>query len=73
MFIIILSAEDVIEAKLHMGIVLLLVYVIFGTMVYIVCSRLLKLFRKENKDLILALFPENYVRLKKLISMFILH
>ena len=58
-FIIILSAKDVVQAKLHMGIVLLPVYIIMGAMIYIVYSGLLKLFSKENKEPALALFTEN--------------
>ena len=60
MFIIILPAEDgvnVIEAKLHMGSVLVPVYILLGAMIYIVCSKFLKLFSKENRDLTLAFFP----------------
>ena len=59
MFIIILSAKDVVQAKLHVGIVLLPVYIILDVMIYIVCSGLLKLFSKEKKELVLVLFTGN--------------
>ena len=72
MLVIILSAGDFIEAKMHIGIVLLPVYIILGAMIHIVCSGLLKLFSKETKDQTITLFYENCVRLRKLISMFIL-
>ncbi|MDA8143442.1 MAG: hypothetical protein M0T81_05600 [Thermoplasmatales archaeon] len=36
-------------------------------------ARNLKLFRKENRDLVPPSFPDNYNRLKKVVAFLILH
>lgn len=36
-------------------------------------ARNLKLFGKENRDLVPSLFPDNYDRLKKVVAFLILH
>ena len=73
MFLAVLAAEKFFEAGTHLGITLLPVYMILGALVYIACARLFRLFSKENKDIVLSLFPENHPTLRKLISVFVLH
>ena len=73
MFLAVLAAEKFFEASTHLGIALLPVYIILGALVYIACARLFRLFSKENKDIVLSLFPENHPTLRKLISVFVLH
>ena len=48
-------------------------YVGVGVVVYLVIARLLNVFRNEDKSLILSLFPDNYTKVKKLLSLLILH
>lgn len=48
-------------------------YILLGGFVYLASARILKIFRKENKELVLSLFPPNFTRVKKLISFLILH
>ena len=48
-------------------------YISIGIVVYLGMARLLNIFGNEDKSLILSLFPDYYVRLKKLISLLILH
>ena len=59
MFVITLSAEDFIGAKMHIGIALLAVNIIQGGAKYIVHSRFLNPFSKEKKELVLVLFTGN--------------
>ncbi len=69
MFIVVSGLVD----DLGHSIYLLPPYILFGASIYLGLTRMLKLFRKENKDMVLSLFPENFVRLRKLISVLILH
>lgn len=52
---------------------LLPLYIVVGFFVYVFCARLLKVFRRENKALVLSLFPEKYGRLRKVLTILILH
>ena len=49
------------------------IYIPTGFIVYITAARKIQVFKSENKELILSLFPENHVRIKRLISYFILY
>ncbi len=59
----------------HFGkaIYLLPAYILAGFIVFISMARILRLFGKEDKELVLSLFPQNLKRIRKLISTFILH
>lgn len=48
-------------------------YITVGFIVYIIMARLLRLFKKEDKELVLSLFPANYRRVRRIISLLILH
>ncbi len=73
MFLAVLATENFLEADLHLGIVLLPVYIMLGAFIYIICARFFRLFNSENKDIVLSLFPENHPTIRKLISIFVLH
>ena len=73
MFLAVLATENFLEADLHLGIVLLPVYIMLGAFIYIICARFFRLFNSENKDVVLSLFPENHPTIRKLISIFVLH
>ncbi len=49
------------------------VYIGIGFIVYIALSKVIGIFKNENKEMVLALFPPNLKRVRKLISFFILH
>ena len=49
------------------------IYITIGFLVYIGIARILKLFKREDKELVLSLFPSNYQRIRKIISLLILH
>lgn len=53
--------------------VLLPAYVLIGLSIYLALARTLKLFREENRELVLSLFPDRFVRLKMAVSLLILH
>lgn len=48
------------------------IYVIIGATIYLVLTRLMRIFKGDNKDLILSLFPSKFTRLRKIISLVIL-
>ena len=48
-------------------------YITVGFVDYILMARLLRLFKKEDKEFVLSLFPANYRRIRKIISLLILH
>ena len=48
-------------------------YITAGFFVYILMARLLGLFKKEDKELVLSLFPADYTRIRRIISLLILH
>ena len=52
---------------------LLPVYISIGIIVYIGLTKIMGIFKEENKELVLALFPISFVRFKKILSIFILH
>ncbi len=61
------------ENYLHHTLLLLPIYIAFGFVVYVVMARLLQFFKREDKDLILSLFPPKYSRIRKAIEFLILH
>ncbi len=52
---------------------LLPVYILFGAISYIFCAKLFGIFGKEDRDLVLSLFPEKYYVLRKALSFFVIH
>ena len=48
-------------------------YITVGFLVYVLTARLLRLFKKEDKELVMSLFPTNYRRIRKIISLMVLH
>lgn len=48
-------------------------YVLLGVLIYLLSARSIKLFKNENKELVLSLFPPNYKKLRWVISFFVLH
>lgn len=69
MFFVVSELEEIFGHSLF----LLPAYIVAGFFVYVFAARSLKLFRKENKTLVLSLFPENYGRLRKVLTILILH
>ncbi len=73
MFGAVMSVEEPLENYLHHTLLLLPIYIAFGFVVYVVMARLLQFFKREDKDLILSLFPPKYSRIRKAIEFLILH
>ena len=73
MFGAVMSVEEPLEIYLHHTLLLLPIYIAFGFVVYVVMARLLQFFKREDKDLILSLFPPKYSRIRKAIEFLILH
>lgn len=69
MFIIVLLVSHYMGSHIYE----LPIYILVGLAVYLGTSRILQVFKKENKELILSLFPQNLVIIKKMISYLILH
>lgn len=69
MFAIVAMLVDDLGTQIYM----LPVYMTIGAFIYLSLARILKLFRKENKELVLSLFPEQYGRIRRIISLLILH
>ena len=69
MFIVVYTLSDFMGHKL----ILLPLYIVIGGFLYLVLSRMLGIFRHENKELILSLFPDRYFTLKKLLIILVLH
>ena len=53
--------------------ILLPLFIITGAAIYFVMSRVLRVFRVENKELILSLFPDRYIQFKRLLKLLVLH
>lgn len=49
------------------------IYIVLGGLVYLFSARALKVFQNEDKTLVLSLFPENYRRVKRILSLLLLH
>ncbi len=55
------------------NIYLLPIYIFFGAALYFGIVRTWGIFKRENKDLILSLFPSRFVLLRKILLLFVLH
>ena len=64
---------EVVSNILGLKLMFLPFYILLGAGVYLPMVRILRVFKKENKELILSLFPENYVRLKRVVKFLILY
>lgn len=51
----------------------IVMYILLGLAVYSVIARYIKIFSREDHDLVISLFPEKYARIRKLISIIMLH
>lgn len=68
MYIIVyLSKEAFGESLIHIPF-----YVCLGAIIYLLFVRSLKIFKNEDKHLVLSVFPEDFKRLRKILYMFIL-
>lgn len=48
-------------------------YILIGGVTYLFLARMFRLFKNENKELVLSLFPESFVRIRKVITVLILN
>ena len=69
MFIIL----DLFSNVLELHIIYLPVYILIGVFVYIGIARIINIFKRENKELILSLFPTKLLSVRKLLLLFVLH
>lgn len=69
MFLVLVFLEHIIGVSLH----LLPVYIGLGILIYLSLSKFLSIFSRNERELVLSLFPQNLVRIKKAISILILH
>ena len=69
MFVTVVIVSDILGSKFF----LLPVYIMLGALVYTVLAKALGIFRKEDKELVLSLFPPSFVRFKKVLSVLVLH
>ena len=63
----------ILEHMLGVGIHLLPIYIGLGFLVYFGLAKFFKVFSADERDLVLALFPPNFVRIRQIISILILH
>ncbi len=73
MFAVVMSAEEPLEAFLHHTLLLLPLYIALGFVVYVIAARILQIFKREDKDLIISLFPDKYRKIRRAIEVLILH
>lgn len=73
MFGAVMAVEEPLENYLHHTLLLLPLYIAFGFAVYVILARILQFFKKEDKDLVLSLFPQKYARIRRAIEFLILH
>ena len=69
MFIVVDYASDLIG----FNVIYLPAYIILGAVVYVGLAKLMRIFKSENKDLILSLFPSRFIFLRRLLYTFVLH
>ena len=69
MFIVV----DYISELLGLNVIYLPVYILLGAVIYVGMAKLLVIFKSENKELILSLFPSNFIFFRKLLFLFVLH
>lgn len=69
MFFIVVGVSDLFSSNL----ILLPLYIGLGAISYMLIARCLRIFKTENKQLILSIFPQNHRKLLKVISFFILY
>lgn len=69
MFIIV----DLVSEYIGLNVLYLPAYIVLGTIIYVGLARLVGIFRSENKELILSLFPSKFVFLRKLLFLFVIH
>ena len=51
----------------------IVMYIVLGFLVYSATARYIRIFSRENHDLVISMFPEKYSRIRKLITMIMLH
>ncbi len=69
MFVVVNYASDFVG----LNVIYLPAYILLGTVVYVGSAKLIGIFKSENKELILSLFPSKFIFLRKLLYMFVLH
>lgn len=69
MFIIV----DLISDLLGLHIIYLPVYILTGALIYIGLAKAMGIFKRENKELILSLFPNRFLLFRKLLLLIVLH
>lgn len=67
---LIVSIAEISFGKLEIELPL---YVALGGLVYLFSARILRVFKDEDKALVLSLFPEKYRKVKGLVSLILLH
>ena len=69
MFAIVDGASDIFGLSAYM----LLFYILLGVLVYVGLAKVLRVFGRKNRELVLSLFPPSFVRFRKLLSALVLH
>ena len=69
MFVVVDYVSDIAGLR----IIYLPAYILLGAVIYIGLARLIGIFRNENKELILSLFPSKFVFIRKLLFLLVLH
>ena len=73
MFAVVIAFRDLIQPSIHFSLLTLPAYILLGAGVYLASARMLKVFSHEDKTMILSLFPVRYRKVRKFLSMMVLH
>ena len=64
---------DYISNFTGLRIIYLPVYILFGALIYVGLAKMIGIFKSENKELILSLFPSKFTLIRKLLFVLVLH
>ena len=71
--IIMLISIQALQFLVGISLLLIPVYIFVGMIIYILVSKAIGIFKNENKEMILSLFPSNLKTIRKLLTILILH
>lgn len=73
MFAVVWSISEILAKFVSYNRLFIAMYIILGFAVYSVSARYIRIFSRENHDLVISLFPERFTRTRKLITVIMLH
>lgn len=71
--IVMFAVVDYISGFTGLRIIYLPAYILLGAVIYIGLAKLVGIFKSDNKELILSLFPSEFVFLRKMLYILVLH